>query len=119
MIAAFVVPSWLLYMGGISLSSMAVIGLIGCIIRALRKVFTVEAALPTLLEIAAEFKENGGSSLRDCVNDIQTAVAKLDRKMDDNLEERKQWEASHDKQDNDRFGALDKSLRAISKFDKS
>jgi hypothetical protein len=51
---------------------LAFLGLVALSWRALRAIFRFDSALPTLLEIADQFKPNGGSSLHDQLLQIRT-----------------------------------------------
>lgn len=42
----------------------------------------IDGALPTLVKIADEFKENGGNSLKDRINKIEDQQEKIDQRID-------------------------------------
>lgn len=43
----------------------------------------IDGAVPTLIKIADEFKENGGNSLKDRINKIEDQQSKIDKKIDE------------------------------------
>ena len=68
------VPTWLVTASYVTGAIVALGAIIGFFWRKIVKPLArIEHAMPILLEIADEFKPNGGGSLRDTVNRIETA----------------------------------------------
>lgn len=42
----------------------------------------IDGAVPTLIKIADEFKEDGGNSLRNCINKIQDQQGVIEKRID-------------------------------------
>lgn len=79
----------------------AAIGAIFVIVwRALRKLVHISDALPALLELAQEFKPNGGSSMRDKVDAIMEGQYQHTELL-----------IEHTAQDESRFNKLEKALK--------
>lgn len=69
--------------------------------KVMRVVFRVDAALPTLLGIADEFKPNGGNSLKDHLARLNGTVTELTAVVND-----------HTAMDEKRFNALDDLVKS-------
>ena len=54
--------------------ALAVAATLGLMWKTMRVVYKIEKALPTLLGIADEFRENGGSSLKDNILALSTEL---------------------------------------------
>ena len=54
-----------------------------------RKLFRIDAALPTLLQIADEFKPNDGASLHDHIEHIEAVLVLIQRDLEPILIERR------------------------------
>ena len=89
MIALLALSYWVTWFPG---ACVALIALLALIWRGLRLIFRLEAALPTLLGIADQFKPNGGQSLHD-------QLGNLFKKLDE-----------HTQQDTQRFDKLERHL---------
>lgn len=74
----------------IILISTAILAL-GVVWKLLRFTFKVDRALPTLLNIAAQFEENHGSSIRDKINELHHNQKVI---KDDLLSDRQELKAS-------------------------
>ena len=54
-----------------------------------RKLFRIDAALPTLLQIADQFKPNDGYSLHDRIENIERVITLIQRDLEPVLTERR------------------------------
>lgn len=80
---------------------LALLGILAVSWKVLRVMARVDNALPTLLSIAEEFKPNGGSSLKDQINQIQAEGRERAALME-----------QHTQQDEVRFARLEGILLA-------
>jgi hypothetical protein len=80
-------------------------GLLAIAWRSLRRLARIDAAMPTLVTIAEQFKPNGGDSLRDQIDKINGKLAKGEQR----------FETVEDmiRDHNARFDGIDRQLRNI------
>ena len=68
----------------------AVIAAAGVIWLALRRLYRIDAALPTLLQIADQFRPNEGDSLHDRISHIERTLVQIQRDFEPLMTERRQ-----------------------------
>jgi len=67
----------------------AVLTALGVIWIGGRKLYRIDAALPVLLQIAAQFQPNDGASLHDRIENIERVIVLIQRDLEPILTERR------------------------------